>query len=254
MIVLYILGVILATILSIILLYILFLFICSLFVNPKKEYEEHSRFHREHLNFATKVALIILGIKVHTEGIDRIPSDVMPLFVGNHRSNYDPIIEWLILKKWQPAFISKSANFKVPIFGRFIRKCCFMSIDRSSPRKSLDTIIKAANLLKKQEVSVGVYPEGKRSKSIELLKFHNGVFKIAQKANKPIVVMLIEGTEKIHKRAPFRRSDVYFKITDVISADEVKQMKTDEISERVRIALDVTKKESSKKDEEIYSV
>lgn len=36
------------------------------------------------------------------------------MFVGNHRSNFDPIIEWLVLKPWDIAFISKGENFKIP--------------------------------------------------------------------------------------------------------------------------------------------
>lgn len=38
------------------------------------------------------------------------------MFVGNHRSNFDPIIEWLVLKPWDIAFISKGENFKIPFF------------------------------------------------------------------------------------------------------------------------------------------
>lgn len=218
--------------------YILFLTVCSLFVNPKKEYENNSRFYRFLLNSATMAVLKILRIKVHTTGIEKIPTDVMPLFVGNHRSNYDPIIQWYILKKWQIAFISKASNFKIPFFGRFIRKCCFMAIDRENPRKALDTINKAAKLLERQEVSVGIYPEGKRSKDCKLLEFHNGVFKIAQKANVPVVVMAISGTEKIHKNIPFRRTDVYLDIVDVISAESVKAMKSADIGMQVRTSLE----------------
>lgn len=228
---------ILAGIVALFLAYVLFLFVCSLFVNPKKEYEENSRFYRFLLNSATAGALKILRIKIHTTGLENVPTDVLPLFVGNHRSNFDPIIQWLVFKEWKPAFISKASNFKVPFFGRFIRKCCFMTIDRENPRKALVTINKATKLIQKGEVSIGVYPEGKRSKSGELLPFHNGVFRIAQKANVPIVVMAISGTEKIHKRTPFRKTDIYLDL-EVIPADEVKQIKTDEIGDRVRAILE----------------
>lgn len=103
------------------------------------------------------------------------------MFVGNHRSNFDPIIEWLVLKPWDIAFISKGENFKIPFFGRIIRKCCFMPIDRENPRKALRTINKASDLLQSGEVSIGVYPEGTRSKTGELLPFHDGVFHIAKR-------------------------------------------------------------------------
>lgn len=214
--------------------YVIFLVICALLVNPKKEYDNHSRFYRALLNSATAFALKIMRVRIHTEGIEKIPTlDKNILFVGNHRSNFDPIITWHILKKWQVAFISKRANFKIFIFGRFIRRCCFMAIDRENPRNAIKTINRAAELLKKGEVSIGVYPEGTRSKSCVLLPFHNGVFKIAQKANAPIVTISIDGSEKIHKNFPFHHTDVYLKVVDIIESNAVHDLKTDAIGERV---------------------
>ena len=227
-----------AAILILFFAYVIFLAVCSLFVNPKKEYDHNSRFYRFLLHSAAGGALKLLRIKVHTSGVEKVPTDVMPLFVGNHRSNFDPIIEWQVFKAWQPAFISKAANFKIPFFGRFIRKCCFIAIDRENPRKAMQTINKAAESLKRKEVSIGVYPEGTRSKNCELLPFHNGVFKIAQKANVPIVVLAISGTEKIHKQVIFHRSDIYLDVIDVIPAEEVKAMRTDAIGARIRTELD----------------
>ena len=221
------------------LLYALFLLVCSLFVNPKKEYENHSRFYRALLNGATAFAMKIMRIRIHTSGMAKVPENTKNLlFVSNHRSNFDPIITWHIFKKWQPAFVSKASNFKIPIFGRFIRKCCFMAIDRENPRNALKTILKAAELLKKGEVSIGIYPEGTRSKNCELLPFHNGVFKIAQKANGNIVVLAVSGTEKIHKNFPLYHTDVHLDILEVLSADTVKNSKTDMLGERIREELE----------------
>lgn len=218
--------------------YLLFLLICSLLVNTEKEYDKNSRFYRFVLNSATAAALKLLRIRVHVTGMEKLPQDERVLFVGNHRSNFDPIITWYVFKKWQPAFISKAANFKIPFFGRFIRKCCFMAIDREDPRKAIVTINRAAKLLKAQEVSIGVYPEGTRSKSGELLPFHNGVFKIAQKATAQIAVVSISGTEKIAKNLPFRASDVYLDVLEVIPTDEVSHVRTEVIGERVRSELE----------------
>lgn len=234
MIILYIL----LALLLIVLAYILFIIICSLFINPHKEYETNSRFYRFLLYSATTIVMKVLRIHVHVTGEEKIPEGTKPLFVGNHRSNYDPIVTWHVFEKWEIAFVSKASNFKIPVFGRFIRKCCFMAIDREDPRKAMKTIIKAAGLLKKGDVSVGVYPEGTRSKSGELLPFHDGVFKIAQRADAPIVVMALSGTEQIHKQWIRHRSDVYLDIVDVIPAEEVKGMRTNEIGERVRASLE----------------
>lgn len=228
---------ILLGILAVLLLYICFLAICSLCVDPKKEYEKNSRFYRTLLYSASAAALKVLRIRVHTSGLEKIPQDQKLMFVGNHRSNFDPIIEWLVLKPWDIAFISKGENFKIPFFGRIIRKCCFMPIDRENPRKALGTINKASELLQNGEVSIGVYPEGTRSKTGELLPFHDGVFRIAKKAGTPIAVMSIRGTEQIHKNVLRRHSDVYLDIVQVIPASDMESGTTHTIGAEIRNAL-----------------
>ena len=230
MIILYILGALLA----VLILYFLFLGVCALLVSPDKTYEKNSPFYRFLLESATAVAIKLLRIRVHISGIEKIPKDEKVLFVCNHRSNYDPLITWCALNKWKIAFVSKPENFKVPFFGRIIRKCCFLPIDRENPRKAIVTINKAAKLLKKQEVSVGIYPEGTRSKTCRLLPFHNGVFKIAQKAEAPIVVLSITGTEKISKRTPFQHTDVYLDVLEVFPSENIKELKTEMIGMMVR--------------------
>lgn len=220
---------------AIVLLYILFLFVCSWFVNSQREYDTHSRFYRALLNGATAIGIKVMRIRIHTTGLEKIPTGTKNiLFVSNHRSNFDPIVTWHVLKKWQPSFVSKAANFNIPIFGRFIRKCCFLAIDRENPRNALKTIRKAAELLLKGEVSIGIYPEGTRSKNCVLLPFHNGVFKIAKKADAPIAVLAIAGTEQIHRNYPLHHTDVYLDVLDVLSAEQVKHTKTDVIGQQIR--------------------
>lgn len=235
MIVLYILG----GLLALLILYVLFLGVCALLVSTEKSYEKDSPFYRFLLDSATAVAMKLLRIRVHVSGMDSIPKDKKVLFVCNHRSNFDPIITWYALKKWKIAFVSKPGNFKIPFFGRIIRKCCFMSIDRENPRKAIVTINSAAKLLEAQEVSIGIYPEGTRSKTCELLPFHNGVFKIAQKAEAPVVVLCVTGTEKISGRTPFRATDVYLDVLEVFPGDRIGQTKTELIGTAVRRLIEV---------------
>ena len=230
MILLYILG----ALLGVFLLYVLLLGVCSLLVDPEKEYNKNSSFYRFLLDSATAAAIKLCRIRLHVSGMEKIPKDTKLLFVSNHRSNFDPLITWYALKKWKLAFISKPENFKIPFFGRIIRRCCFLPIDRENPQKAIVTINKAAKLLQKQEVSIGIYPEGTRSKTGQLLPFHNGVFKIAQKAQMPIVVLSITGTEKISGRTPFQPTDVYLDVLEVFPGENIKEIKTETIGMMVR--------------------
>lgn len=216
---------------------LLFLTICSLLVSPTKYYEQDSRFYRFMIDLAACVACRGARIRLYITGKELLPVDKRILYVGNHVSNYDPIITWHAFPKAKLSYISKASNFKIPWFGRMIRRCCFMDIDRENPRNAITTINRAAELLKKQEVSIGVYPEGTRSKNAQLLPFHNGVFKIAQKANVDIAVVSLTGTEKIHINFPWRRTDVYVDVLEIIPADQIKGVKTEVIGSRVEALL-----------------
>lgn len=219
------------------LLYILLVVISAFFVDTSREYTKDSPYFRWLLYSSSALMTFFLNIRVETTGLDQVPEEHFVL-VSNHRSNFDPILQWLMLPKAKLAYISKPENFNVPGYGRFIRKCCFLSINRSDPYDSYQVFNKAIDLLKSGEVSIGVYPEGTRSKQCVLLPFHAGVFKIAQKANAPLVVMTVTGTEQIHKNTPFKKTVVHLDVIDVIPAEHVNDMKTNDLCEMVRQEID----------------
>lgn len=208
----------------------IFVAICSLFADRNKVYDKESKFFRFILSYTTAIAAFICRVRIRLSGEEKLPQGRF-LLVSNHRSKFDPILTWLALRRYNLAFISKPENFKVPIYGRIIRKCCFMAIDRENPREALKTINQASKLLKSGEVSVAVYPEGTRNFEGGLLPFHNAVFKAASKAEVPVVIMVANGTEKIHKNYPWKRSAVELDILETIPADKVKSMKTAELGD-----------------------
>ena len=138
---------ILAALLGLCLLYVLFLTVSALLVDPQKEYEHDSPFYRRLLYGATACCIRLLHIHIHVDGMEKLPKDGQFLLVCNHRSNFDPILTWQAMKERNLAFVSKAENFQIPIFGRIIRRCCFMAIDRENPRNALLTIEKAAKLI-----------------------------------------------------------------------------------------------------------
>lgn len=211
---------------AVVLLYTVLVIVCAVFVNPNRIYDKPSRLYQWILYSASWIALKITRVHIHITGVEKLPKEQKILFVGNHISNFDPIVTWSAFPKWNIAFVSKPENFKIPLFGRIIRKCCFLPIDRDNPRKALSTINSAAKLLHNREVSVGVYPEGTRGKYGELLPFHDGVFKIAKKAETPIAVIAVSGTDHIAKNFPWHKTDVYLDVLDVIPTENVQNSST----------------------------
>ena len=79
-----------------------------------------------------------------------------------------------------------------------------------------------------------IYPEGTRSKGCELLPFHGGSFKLAQKAGVGIAVAATDGTEKVKGNLVFRKTKVTFDVLEFIPAEKVKEAKTAELAEYSR--------------------
>ena len=183
-------------------------------------------------------------VRIHTEGLEKLPEGRF-LIVSNHRSAYDPITTVWALRKTPTAIITKPENLRIPLAGPMIYRANFLPIDREDPREAMKTINAAANLLKNDVVSVGVYPEGTRNRTPEegLLPFHNGVFKIAQKARVPLVIATVQGAENIRENIPWRHTDVFLRICRVIPAEELGGS-TAALSQRVRevIEADLTGK------------
>ena len=214
--------------------YVLLLVFSAYAVDSKRIYEKHSSYYRWLLNSSTWLLVFFGRVHYHSRGLEKIPKNQRFLLVCNHKSKLDPITTWYLLKDFDVAFISKEKNFHVPIWGRIIRRCCFLSIDRENPRKAMETVNKAAELIKNDQVSIAVYPEGTRNFGEGLLPFHNGIFKIAQKANVPVVICGIEGADKMRTNFPFHRSDIYFDVLDVVSAEDVKAQRCNDIGDHAR--------------------
>ena len=174
--------------------------------------------------------LYISGIRVVLTGLEKVPADRRFLLVSNHRSNLDPIVIMDKMRSYNIAFISKISNLKIPAIGKLIHEWCFMSIDRENARNAIKTIQQASNYIKNDIVSIGIYPEGTRSKSQQMGEFHAGSFKIAQMAGCPLVISVIRGTETV-KYHFWSVSKVYVDILEVIEVDQVKSMKSVELAD-----------------------
>ena len=210
---------------------IIFTFLVTLPVNLKKPVKKPNAFYTWLFNFVNGWIIDMAGIDVVVTGWEKLDPNTSYLLVSNHRSNFDPQIVGRLFHKFNFLAITKPENIKVPIAGKCIYAAGFLPIDRENDRKAIETILKAANCIKKGH-SIHLCPEGKRNKDgLDLLPFKNGGFKAAQRAKAPIALISIANTEKIHKNFPFKRTRVHLDIVDVLSAEQVLAMSTQEIGD-----------------------
>ena len=223
--------------LGLIALFFLFDFLVSLTVDKKKPQVKVNHFFRWLLN-QTAVLILILGkVKIKATGLEKLEG--LPPFqlVANHRSNFDPFIALKCCPKANLAYIAKPEIFQIPITGAVVHKCFFLSLDREDPRQGAEVIKHASELLKEGKVSIGVYPEGTRSKTGELLPFRNGCFKIAKWTGCPLVIARTTGTELVAHRFARKSTTVTFEILDVLSPEQISTMTTWDIGEYVRSTI-----------------
>ena len=208
--------------------------IISLFVYKNRPVARVGRFWHFMTVQTVDCILKVAGVRLHITGEELLPQDRRFMLVSNHLSRFDPMICMVRFRRTPLAFVSKPGNFKIPLAGAFIHKCGYLSIDRENARNALTTLNTATEYISSGRLSVGIYPEGTRSKTGELLEFKDGVFKIARDSHAPIVVMTVSGTENITHNFPFRPTHVDMHIVRVIQPEEYAGMRTGAISSMVR--------------------
>ena len=230
------------------LLYVAFWYIVALTVDRSKPLEKQSAICR--FGCASIAGWLSAWAGIHTtvSGEELLPTDTRFLLVSNHRSLFDPIVKEYTLRKYNLAFISKPSNMAIPVISNLAWGAGFLAIDRENDREALKTILQAADYLKRDICSMVIYPEGTRSKTGELGPFHAGSFKIAQRARVPVVIASIQGSEKALRHIPFHPTRVKLDILEVIPAETVKAMSTQELAEhsRDRIAKNLESTEGGK--------
>lgn len=225
----------LLSILAQLLIFVIALIIAAAGADMSKPIEKLSVLSRRCCDGIATLLCDLGGLKAKVSGIEKLPEDGRFLLVSNHRSAADPMIMAHALKKYDVAFISKPSNMALPVLGKMAYGAGFLAIDRENDRNALKTILTAAGYLKKDICSMCIYPEGTRSRDGELLPFHAGSFKIAQKAGTPVVVACTLGTDSV-KRNIFKlhASRLRLDILETISAEKVKEMGTVELAEYSR--------------------
>lgn len=215
-------------------LYFLLLYLISLTVDKSKPVRKKEPFFRWLLNQTVWLILHLGRVEIQCTGLEKLEGLSSFLLVANHRSNFDPFIAIATCPQADLAYIAKPEIFDIPITGRIVHKCFFLPINRTDNREALGTIKYAAKLLQKGVVSFGIYPEGTRSKTGELLPFRNGAFQIAKRAGAPIVIVKTSGTELIAHRFARKRTTVRFDVLDVLEGSAVSKLPTREIGDYAR--------------------
>ncbi len=156
----------------------------------------HDRSSLAIVQWAFRVMIVFTGTKVIVKGEENVPKDTAVMYVGNHRSYFDIILTYIRVPR-PTGYISKKEMDHIPLLGIWMRHLHCLFLDRKDIKQGLQTILTAIEKAK-SGISICVFPEGTRNKGgEEMLPFHEGSFKIAEKAGVPIIPITLVNTAEI---------------------------------------------------------
>lgn len=138
----------------------------------------------------------VLGIKLeirYAEGAEQVGSAV---YIANHQNTYDLFtVSGAIMQR--TVTVGKKSLVWIPLFGQLYWITGNILIDRANRSKAAGTIGQVVDIIKKNKVSVWMFPEGTRSRGRGLLPFKTGAFHAAIGAQVPIVPIVCSSTDKV---------------------------------------------------------
>ena len=148
------------------------------------------------ISWSMRTCRRISGAKVEYIGLENIPKDQAVLYVGNHRSFFDIIINYAQLPPLM-GFVSKKEIGKIPFLSRWMKFGNCLFLDRDNIKEGMKTILKGVEQLK-SGISIFIFPEGHRGKSDDsVAEFHEGSLKMAVKAKVPVIPVAITNSSAI---------------------------------------------------------
>ncbi|MCB1179614.1 MAG: 1-acyl-sn-glycerol-3-phosphate acyltransferase [Leptospiraceae bacterium] len=197
-------------------------------------------------NIATLWGTIIAflsGTEIEVVGKEKIYKDGPVVILSNHQSMFDIIIFYSILNI-QFRWMAKSSLFKIPVGGWAMSAAGYIPVERDDPKKAKKSLFSAAQKIK-NGASVILFPEGTRGKEDgKMLPFKKGGFVLAKLAGVTIQPVTIWGANKAIPKQKgkwiqrFYKTLVQVHIHDPIPPSEVKEMKQEELSNRIRETLE----------------
>ena len=211
-----------------------FFFVMCKIIDPKKPQEKDSRFYRALMHLYVDAIITLVRVKITVKGAEKMPAEGRIMLVSNHRDNIDPAFLLTCFRKKQLAFISKREVQDMFLVGTLMHKILCQPINRENDREALKTIQECIRLIKEDEVSIAVFPEGYIHDDRLFHPFRPGVFKIAQRTKVPIVVCTLHNTLTVFQNAfQLKRSDVQMNLLAVIQPEEYAGITTVELANRI---------------------
>ena len=142
------------------------------------------------------IRLLLLPVKV--EGREHLKKNQSYVFVANHQGSFDIFLIYGFLGRNFKWMMKKSLR-KMPFVGKACEAAGHIFVDKSGPKKVIETIEHARHVLQ-DGTSLVVFPEGARTFTGHMGYFKKGAFQLADDLQLPVVPLTIIGSFNILPR------------------------------------------------------
>jgi 1-acyl-sn-glycerol-3-phosphate acyltransferase len=97
---------------------------------------------------------------------------------------------------------------------------------------------RAARFMKEDGIDYGIFPEGTRSRDGSLLPFKSGAFVTAKRADAPIAVFSLQGSEKAWRVFSLRPAHVLLRLEEIIPVETVREKTPEELADMARAIIE----------------
>lgn len=139
-------------------------------------------------------------MKMEVIGLENFPSQGPVILAANHVTNFDVFPMQFAVPR-PIFFMGKAELFRNPLLDVFLRNLSGFPVNRGE--KDQWAMRHAAKVLK-HGLTLGMFPEGTRSKGKGLAVAKTGVARLAIETEAPIVGVAVTGSDKFFKRFPHR--------------------------------------------------
>ena len=172
------------------------------------------RFHRMISWVFKKFAQWLPGVEYHIENVGGYNFEKPSILICNHQSHLD--LMYTLLLNPKIICLTNKWVWNCPFYGNIIRFAEYYPISNGI-EESIDTLQSAID----RGYSILIFPEGTRSETGKILRFHQGAFYLAQKFNVDIVPIMIHGINHVFPKKEFllRKGRVDVKIMPPITSE-----------------------------------
>lgn len=179
---------------------------------------------------------LVLGIDVKVENEHYLENKPY-IIVSNHQSALDILMLGRVFPQGCTITSKKSLKY-TPFLGWFMTLSGTLFLERADRQKSVETLNRSLEVLKREKRSLWIFPEGTRSysTSLNILPFKKGAFHLARQGKIPVIPVVVSNTSTLMnpKWKVFNRGCIVARIMKPVPTDHLGAEDVGKFSEALR--------------------